>query len=220
MHLDKQIGHIGSELRVLVGHSHSSIALRTYHSPEKKKYYEHAVGLIRKYKPHLYCADAKMSLLETRDCMRAAWEASADVTGPAPKISGAAWFPYLFVEPELEAVKFTNIPREGLGVDSLEMFYITYGNSPTAQAARVSPFIDGSYINSSLLHAEDSPAWNAEYVKEGKDLKRVLLKFSPKAGYPGPTFPEISTISYRSYTKGSAHKFSRTSHRCMPDPQT
>ena len=36
VHLRQQIGHIGFELRVLVGHFHSEIAGRTYQSPESK----------------------------------------------------------------------------------------------------------------------------------------------------------------------------------------
>ena len=103
-----------------------------------------------------------------------------------PQISVAAWFPYHFVEPNTEPNKFPILPAEGLGIDSLGMLYITYGEDASAQAARVSPCINSNWIDSNLCNAEDSPTWNLQYVKEETNITQVFLKFSPSTGYPGP----------------------------------
>ena len=125
-----------------------------------------------------------MSLIETICCMKKAW-AHLNVQRP-PRMSVAAWFPYHFVQPELEAdSKFkTQLPREGFGIDSLGMFYIGHGNSKPAQAAWVSPIIDYSWVEA-LQNDEGDGTWDLTYTKEGNDQKRYFLKFSPKTGYPG-----------------------------------
>ena len=183
VHLQNNIGHIGKQLRILVGHFNPDSARKTYKNAEKRKYYKEAERMIHTFKTHLYCADADMSLLETQDCIAKAWEDARRPT-TKPRMSVAAWFPYHFENPEGEPDKFKTIPFEGLGVDSMGMFFITHGEEDTAQAAQVLPIINHKWVNA-LLKPEEHRSWALEYKTEQADKKRYFTTFGPKSGYPG-----------------------------------
>ena len=103
-------------------------------------------------------------------------------------MSVAAWFPYHFVQPDLDPFKFFQLPQEALGIDSMGMFYITHGDTAFAQAARVQPFINNLFISTHLLEPETSPSWQHEYIKEGKDKKRYFFEILPGHGLSRVTF--------------------------------
>ena len=127
-----------------------------------------------------------MSLIETQDCLKEAWR-TANRTTCQPQVSVAAWFPYHFVQPELERRKFPTLPMEALGIDSMGMFYITHGKPSDhlfSKAVHVAPFIDHRWIDW-LLQPETSPTWQEEYSKDNTDKKRYFPKFTPETAYPG-----------------------------------
>ena len=184
VYLHKQIGHLGKELKVLVGHFHHSVAGKpSKTSTAKRTYYETAEQMIHVYKPHLFCTDANMSLIETRDFLFEAHN-NAERNYLAPIVSVAAWFPYHFTNPGKDHHRFPELPREVLGIDSMGIFFIRHGDNTTAQAALVEPFINNLWIET-LIKPEESEDWEWEYTKEVDNNKRYFLKFDPDTGYPG-----------------------------------
>ena len=182
VHLNQRIGLIGFELRILVGHLHSQSAPDTYGAPAKQTYYEEAARVIAHYETYVYCTDANMSLIETRDCMTAAWHKTFGL-GRHPRMSVAAWFPYHFVNAIKEPKKFKTRPREGLGIDSMGMFYITHGEKTPAQAAWVEPDIRIDSIEE--LVAAESAETRSREAKHYGFPRHVYQQFSPKSAYPG-----------------------------------
>ena len=123
-----------------------------------------------------------MSSVETSDCMSVAW--GKILEGAChPRMSVAAWFPYHFVNAIQEPKKFKTRPREGLGIDSMGMFYITHGENTSAQAAWVEPDINIDNIDE-LVAAENAKSWSRETNHYGFP-SRVYQQFSPVTAYPG-----------------------------------
>ena len=195
VHLAKQVSHVGTSLRILVGHFHNEAAKRPKHNDFKRKYYEAVVAYIIEYRPVLFCCDANMALLETIDrvteCLmyRKSHGRALFDSKTVPRLSLAAWFPYHFVNGY--DVTGSRNPTSGLGIDSLGMFVITYRDSPGADTALAETALYAGHEFIDVFgKGEQDEAWRQVVPKQDKFLRR-FLPFGPNksgTGYPGAPF--------------------------------